>query len=128
MKQCNQCGKCCILYGNGGLSASVEDIAVWERQRPELLNYVVDGKIWVDPDTGVQLTYCPWLQKAAGQDKYTCQIYHHRPEDCRHYPVDINDMLRDDCEMLEPRDLRDHARAQARLDLIMTDSRPAAGR
>ena len=26
MKDCNQCGKCCIKYGDGGIEASDEDI------------------------------------------------------------------------------------------------------
>jgi Fe-S-cluster containining protein len=60
--------------------------------------------------------------------KTTCDIYHDRPEDCRHYPVDIAQMFKDDCEMLEPRDLNDLKRAQKKLDAIMIDSRPSVSK
>jgi hypothetical protein len=34
-------------------------------------------------------------------------------------------MIRDGCEMLEPRDLKNPAAAQNTLDILMSDSRPA---
>lgn len=124
MKDCTQCGKCCINYGNGGLSATRSEIDWWENYRPEIFAYVRDGKIWADPATGQRLPRCPWLEKLPGQDKYRCGIYHDRPEDCRHYPVTIAQMVADGCEMLEARDLIDRRRAQSRLDELMSDSRP----
>jgi hypothetical protein len=33
-------------------------------------------------------------------------------------------MIRDGCEMLEPRDLKQPAEAQKALDILMSDSRP----
>jgi hypothetical protein len=33
-------------------------------------------------------------------------------------------MLKDDCEMLQPHDLTDPGKAQKKLDLLMSDSRP----
>ena len=125
MKECNQCGKCCIAYSDGGLSATASEIDWWENYRPEIFNYVADGKIWMDPQTGLQLQRCPWLEKLPNQDKYICGIYYDRPEDCRHYPVTIDQMVKDDCEMLEVRDLMNHKQAQQTLDKIMSDSRPA---
>lgn len=124
MKDCNQCGKCCINYGGGGLSASASEIDWWETNRPEIARYVSGGKIWVSPDTGEQLDKCPWLQKDPEQNKYGCRIYHDRPADCRYYPVSIGDMIKDECEMLEPRDLMNREKAQSRLDDLMADSRP----
>lgn len=124
MKACNQCGKCCINYSHGGLSASPEEIEYWEVFRPDIARYVSDGKIWVDPTTGSLIERCPWLGQDPASKKFTCEIYEHRPEDCRHYPVTIEQMLKDDCEMLEPRDLRRPIRAQRDLDRIMVDSRP----
>ena len=62
MKECTQCGKCCLLYSDGGLSASAEEVEAWETFNPAIAEYVVDGKIWMDPDTGKQLTRCPWLE------------------------------------------------------------------
>ena len=85
-------------------------------------------KIWIDPATNEYFDRCPWLRKSADGKKFSCDIYDVRPEDCRHYPVDIAEMVRDDCEMLEQRDLADLGRAQRKLDEIMIDSRPPAGR
>lgn len=127
MKNCNQCGKCCIKYSNGGLSASADEIKAWEIFRPYIHQYVRDGKIWVNPDTDEQLSYCPFLEKIPDQEKYTCSIYHDRPEDCRLYPSNIAEMIRDGCEMIEAVDLKNKKRAQIKLDTLMSDSRPASG-
>ncbi len=127
MKNCNSCGKCCETAGNGGLSASAEEIDWWETRRPDISRYVQGNKVWVNPESGEYFARCPWLQKSPDGKKFTCDIYDDRPEDCRHYPVDIAQMVRDDCEMLEQRDLIDLKRAQKKLDAIMIDSRPPAG-
>ena len=128
MKNCNSCGKCCETAGNGGLSATAAEIDWWETYRPDIARYVQDNKIWVDPATGGYFARCPWLQKSPDGKKFACDIYDDRPEDCRHYPVDIAQMVRDDCEMLERHDLVNPKRAQRKLDEIMIDSRPPAGR
>lgn len=127
MKQCNSCGKCCETAGNGGLSASAEEISWWQAHRPDIARFAIDGRIWIDPVTGEYFARCPWLQVSADGKKTTCDIYADRPEDCRHYPVDITQMLRHGCEMLEPRDLVNTKRAQRELDQIMIDVRPPAG-
>ncbi len=128
MKACNQCGKCCIHYSDGGLSATSAEIDWWETHRPDIFEYVRDSQIWVSPVTGKPLTRCPWLEKVPDQEKYVCGIYHDRPDDCKHYPVDIDQMIRDGCEMLEPRDLVNAKKAQQTLDLLMSDSRPPLSR
>jgi Fe-S-cluster containining protein len=128
MKNCNSCGKCCENAGNGGLSASVAEIEWWEDHRPDIFRYVHDGKIWVDPASGEYFARCPWLLESPDGGKFICEIYDDRPEDCRHYPVKIAQMIQDDCEMLERRDLLDLKRAQKKLDAIMIDSRPPVGR
>lgn len=127
MKNCNQCGKCCINYADGGLVASVDDLERWEEYRPDIFQYVRDGNIWMHPESGEQFGHCPWL-RAMPDGKYECAIYEDRPEDCRHFPVTIEQMIRNDCEMLESRDLNNICRAQRDLDRIMADSRPPAGR
>ena len=99
MKDCNQCGKCCIKYGDGDLSATQEEIDLWEIFNPDKKS----------------------LNEA---DKYTCSIYLDRPEDCRHYPSLISEMVRDGCEMIEITDLQQPKKAQVRLDFLMQDSRP----
>ena len=129
MKACNQCGKCCIAYSDGGLSATAEEIESWEVFNPAIAEYVVDGKIWMDPVNGDQLTSCPWLAvlpecSDSGSTKYGCRIYWDRPQDCRYYPVSIADMVRDGCEMIEAGDIKAPKEAQIALDQLMADSRP----
>jgi len=104
--------------------ASASEIDWWELTQPHILRYVKNGKIWVDPESGQPLKVCPWLEKSADSSRYSCKIYLDRPDDCKHYPVDIAQMTKDDCEMLEASDLKDPIKAQRRLDLIMSDSRP----
>ena len=124
MKKCNQCGKCCTKYSSGGLSASVKEIEFWEIYRPDIYKYVKNGEIWISPDTGKQIEICPWLRKVPDQSKYTCDIYFDRPDDCKYYPVTIDQMVMDDCEMLDARDLIEPKKSQKRLDELMADSRP----
>ena len=124
MKECNQCGKCCTKYSDGGLSASASEIELWDEFNPDIYSFVSEGKIWMDPDTGKQLALCPWLRKSPNQEKYTCDIYFDRPDDCKYYPVTIDQMVNDDCEMLEVRDLANPKQAQKVLDRLMIDSRP----
>jgi Fe-S-cluster containining protein len=124
MKECNQCGKCCINYGGGGLSVSQSEIDLWEIFRPEIYRYVNDGKIWVSPVTGKQMLRCPWLRKLPKQNRFICRIYNDRPAECRHYPVTVEQMVQDECEMLEVRDLIRPRQAQNTLNRLMADSRP----
>lgn len=119
MNECNQCGKCCIKYGNGGLSATKQDIEDWELYHPEVFSFVSEGQIWMDPETETKLDYCPWLSQSPDGKKYTCDIYDIRPEDCRQYPVLLSDMITDACEMLEEKDLADPRRAQRKLKSIL---------
>ena len=116
MRACNQCGKCCQIYAEGGLSVTSEEIENWESEQPQIHEYVRDGEIWFDPGSGNRLTSCPWLQ--GDRAPYSCGIYENRPADCRSYPVLVSDMIRDECEMIEVKDLRDPARLQSTLDLM----------
>ena len=128
MRDCNNCGKCCTRYGGGALAASDEEIDGWETNRPDIAEYVKRGKIWFSPVTGKQMSRCPWLRKQPGQDKFLCRIYYDRPDDCRHYPVTVEQMIIDECEMLDARDLVDLKKAQRKLDDLMADIRPAVSR
>jgi len=121
MKPCNACGKCCIKYSNGRLSASKADIELWESFRPDIAAHVVDGKIWFEPSTHQLIELCPWLTKDRDSNRYLCEIYLDRPEDCRAYPATITDMIKDDCEMLEPSDLADLEYARERLNIIIAN-------
>lgn len=129
MKDCNQCGKCCIKYGGGDLAATQEEIDLWEIFNPDIFEYVKNDEIWFDPESGSKLKRCPFLELAPKKnvnavDVYTCRIYLDRPEDCRHYPSLITEMIRDECEMIEVQDLDKPKQAQITLDVLMKDSRP----
>ncbi len=131
MKNCNQCGKCCIKYGGGDLSATKGEIDLWEIFNPEIFKFVINNEIWFDPKSGSKLKRCPFLDIAPKKNvnqpnMYTCSIYLDRPEDCRHYPSLIAEMIRDECEMIEIIDLKNTKKAQIALDLLMEDSRPAS--
>ncbi len=125
MKDCNQCGKCCTKYANGGLSASTTELEYWEVFRPDISEYVLNGDIWTNPNTGEKIEQCPWLRKSPNQEKYFCDIYNDRPNDCKYYPVTIEQMISDECEMLESKDLEKPKQAQKTLDKLMANSRPA---
>ncbi len=128
MKDCNQCGKCCIKYGGEDLSATKEEIDLWEIFHPEIFEYVKGEEIWFDPKSGDRLKKCPFLELAPKANlleanKYTCSIYFNRPEDCRLYPSLISEMIRDECEMIEAIDITKPKQAQVKLDVLMIDSR-----
>ncbi|MDU0354865.1 YkgJ family cysteine cluster protein [Paraglaciecola aquimarina] len=129
MKDCTQCGKCCIKYSDGDLSASDGDIEMWRLFNPDIAEYVKGGLIWFSPNSGKRLALCPFLRGVTSSDTgktlYSCDIYHDRPEDCRFYPVTVKQMMSDDCEMLEPQDLHEPIKAQADLDTLLRYSRPS---
>jgi Fe-S-cluster containining protein len=126
MKDCNSCGKCCIKYSNGALSASKQEIELWEVFNPDIAEYVHKGEIWADPKSGKLLELCPFLRleetNSASQVKYSCDIYFDRPDDCKYYPSNVQEMISDGCEMIEASDLKDLKKSQAKLDIIMSDS------
>lgn len=85
-----------------------------------------NGEIWAEPSSGKLLELCPFLRKATdGKSvaKYTCDIYFDRPDDCKFYPSNVQEMVIDECEMIEESDLIDLKKAQINLDVIMIDSR-----
>jgi Fe-S-cluster containining protein len=129
MKDCTQCGKCCIKYSDGDLSASDEDMDMWRLFRPDIAEYIKGGLIWFSPKSGKQLTLCPFLTETVepinNKTIYTCDIYHDRPEDCRFYPVTVKQMINDECEMLDPNDLLEPIKAQSELDKLLKYSRPS---
>jgi Fe-S-cluster containining protein len=129
MKDCNQCGKCCIKYGGGDLSATQTEIDLWEIFNPEIFKFVKNNEIWFDPSSNSKLSICPFLETVTKKDPstqttYTCSIYLDRPEDCRHYPSLIAEMIRDECEMIEVTDVTNTQKSQVLLDVLMQDSRP----
>jgi Fe-S-cluster containining protein len=128
MKDCNSCGKCCVKYSNGDLSASDDDKDMWQLFRPDIAEYVKKGLIWFSPQSGKRLSLCPFLTEVVNEQQpekstYSCDIYYDRPEDCRFYPVTVKQMINDECEMLQPGDLVDPHKAQRQLDKLLEDSR-----
>ncbi len=97
---------------------------MWQLFNPEIAEYVHKGKIWHQPDTAKPIELCPWLRKEPGKNVYTCDIYFDRPDDCRYYPVTVKQMIADECEMLDEKDLQNPGSAQLSLDRLMKDSRP----
>lgn len=128
MKDCNSCGKCCIKYGGGGLSVTQNQIDQWEEERPDIFEFVHHGNIWIEPKTKKQLSSCPFLtetknQKLASKNtQYSCSIYYDRPDDCRTYPSIVEEMILDDCEMIEAKDTKNKKQAERDLMVIMSDS------
>lgn len=109
MQACNQCGKCCLNYKGGSWlgSASDQDKLTWQVLRPDVLEYLgLESELWVSPVTNKKMGRCPWLRKLPNQDKYNCRIHGLRPEVCREFPLDIEQMIQIDCEMLEEGDLK----------------------
>ena len=125
MKDCNSCGKCCIKYSNGQLSAEKSEIEFWDENRPDIYAYTKNGHIWVDPKSGETLSLCPFLTKEESPShitRYSCDIYFDRPDDCRLYPSTLDEMIMDECERIEKKDLLNPKNARKQLELIMSDS------
>lgn len=88
---CSMCGKCCAEHGHG-LTIISEDYKRWKHQRrTDILRYAWIpkgsngfGDIWIDPKTGEDLDYCPFLVKV-GRGKYVCSIHDTKPEGCREF-------------------------------------------
>jgi Fe-S-cluster containining protein len=89
--RCFRCGKCCREHGFG-LTVTPGDTRRWKKQgRADILRYAWIprgvggyGDIWIDPETGEDLDYCPFLQKVS-LGKYICSIYETRPKICREF-------------------------------------------
>ncbi len=88
--------------------ASEKDLDVWTLEKPEVLNYIYSEDMpdmWLSPITGDELHRCPWLKKYPNRGQYYCRINEVRPGVCRNYPVNVEQMISDGCEMLEPEDI-----------------------
>jgi len=90
--KCVMCGECCKKLGFGDLKVTVEDYRRWKREgREDILRYVWlppgspgFGDIWIDPETGENLDYCPFLKRVS-EDKYICTIHNTKPEVCKKF-------------------------------------------
>jgi uncharacterized protein len=106
VRPCNGCGKCCEKYGHS-LQANQRDVDRWRSDRPDILRYMdpLLGDLWLNPQTGEEVQRCPWLRKMPREQRFKCRIYELRPDVCRDYPVNVQQMIDDGCEMLEPEDI-----------------------
>lgn len=88
--QCRACGLCCEEFGDT-LAAEEEDLARWRAEgRRDLLARVGEGgALWVDPQTGRELEYCPFLART-GAGASLCAIHETKPAMCRAYPDDAH--------------------------------------
>jgi Fe-S-cluster containining protein len=59
---------------------------------------IVFGDLWLNPNTGDEVTRCPWLRKLPKQDKYKCRIHDTKPAHCRNYPKSKRHALTTGCK------------------------------
>jgi Fe-S-cluster containining protein len=110
--QCVQCGNCCRNLGDAfSTSVDMDEINHWRfEDRWDILNWVhifnFDGKeafgdIWFSPNTGNEVSRCPWLRKLPRQDKYKCRIHDTKPAHCGNYPKSKKHALTTGCKGFE---------------------------
>ncbi len=109
MKPCNGCGKCCLSYGGQsglGVASEADARRLINARRLDIIQWIDPnlGDLWTNPRTGEETSRCPWLRKLPGKLVYKCRIHAVRPDVCRNYPVSIEQMNLDGCEMLEESD------------------------
>lgn len=54
---------------------------------PELEGIRLVYDLWIDPETGDDVSQCPWLEHVPGTDRYVCRIHDLKPDHCRKYPT-----------------------------------------
>jgi Fe-S-cluster containining protein len=77
------------------LQATGEDVRRWRREkRYDILRFasVLPGPrndpradLWIDEETGVERSRCPFVRKVRGSPRHLCSIYETRPQVCRDY-------------------------------------------
>jgi Fe-S-cluster containining protein len=97
---CTRCGRCCLNESYmGNLSATAEDVDRWEAEgRYDILRYESIGDLWIK--NGEECTRCPFLRKDRGAERHKCRIHDTKPEECRGYPYDYEQMVQDGCEIV----------------------------
>jgi len=106
---CIQCGNCCRNLSDAYVtSVDKDEIIRWRTEkRWDILRWVsifesggetVFGDLWISPNTGDELTRCPWLRKLPRQDKYKCRIQDTKPAHCRNYPKSKKHALTTGCK------------------------------
>ena len=106
---CVQCGNCCRDLSDAfATSVDIDEIRRWRAEkRWDILEWVhvydfkgeeAFGDIWISPNTGDEVSRCPWLRKLPLQDKYKCRIHDTKPAHCRNYPKSKKHALTTGCK------------------------------
>jgi len=105
---CIQCGSCCRNLSDAYVTSVDKDVINrWRAEkRWDILRWVsifqsggetVFGDLWISPNTGDEVTRCPWLRKLPRQDKYKCRIHDTKPAHCKNYPKSKRHALTTGC-------------------------------
>ena len=81
-------------------AAGRDDILAWVD--PIALGDVFVYDLWIDPETGDDVSQCPWLEQVPDTDRYVCGIHELKPDHCRHYPRSREHAARTGCPGFEP--------------------------
>jgi Fe-S-cluster containining protein len=90
----------------GNLTVDAADVRRWHKERrADILHYVAPVgagyDVWIEPDTGRERTRCPFVRKDRGASTYKCRIHHTRPQVCRDYLADYEQMVNNGCEIID---------------------------
>jgi len=105
---CKQCGHCCINLSDAYCNFVLdEDINRWKLEdRYDILKFVDQSSffndIWINQETGEELSRCPWLKRLPNNDKYICRIHNTKPTHCRNYPHSKRHALTTGCKGFDP--------------------------
>lgn len=72
-----------------------EDCRLWAKEK--LISYLIkdmNNEMWFDPKTGEELDVCPFLRKTRGKNMFKCTIHDTKPQTCRKYTCNPDDMKR----------------------------------
>lgn len=107
--KCVQCGNCCRnLFDAYSTSVDIDELNRWRsEERWDILRWVsiyelsgetAFGDLWISPNTGDEVSRCPWLRKLPKQEKYKCRIHGTKPAHCRNYPISKKHALTTECK------------------------------
>lgn len=119
-RKCERCGSCCVQLGDL-YNVTIQDVRRWiEERRFDILWYCcgwndasfdmflefdteglvrylgesLNMEMWFNPENGDELRLCPFLRKTRGKRQFECLIHDTKPEICRNYICDPQNMMR----------------------------------
>ena len=102
--KCKQCGHCCINLSDAYCNSVLDqDINRWKLEnRYDILKFVDQSSffndIWINQETGEELSRCPWLKRLPNNERYICRIHNTKPTHCRNYPHSKRHALTTGCK------------------------------